>query len=102
MGNALIDTGSQISLVAADSLFRREKLGKQIIQINGITGNTMETRGQINLTLGETASHEFTVINELPMNCDILIGQDWLERFGYQFQTPSLGINLPAYSETLV
>jgi len=36
------------------------------------------------------------------MNCEILLGQDWLERFGYQFQIPSLGINLPAYSETLV
>jgi hypothetical protein len=70
MGNALIDTGSQILLVAADSLFRGAKLGKQTIKINGIMGNTMETRGQINLTLGETASHEFTVINELPMNCD--------------------------------
>jgi hypothetical protein len=36
------------------------------------------------------------------MNCEILLGQDWLERFGYQFQIPSLGINLPAYLETLV
>jgi hypothetical protein len=25
-----------------------------------------------------------------------------VERFGYQFQIPDLGINLPAYSETLV
>ena len=31
-----------------------------------------------------------------------LLGQDWLERFGYQFQIPDLGINLPAHSETLV
>jgi hypothetical protein len=36
------------------------------------------------------------------MECDILLGQDWLERFGYHFQIPSLGISLPAYSETLV
>jgi len=36
------------------------------------------------------------------MNCEILLGQDWLERFGYQFQIPSLGINLLAYLETLV
>jgi hypothetical protein len=35
------------------------------------------------------------------MNCEILLGQDWLERFGYHFQIPALGINLPAYSETL-
>jgi hypothetical protein len=42
------------------------------------------------------------VVNELPMDCDILIGQDWLERFGYQFQIPNLGTHLPACSETLV
>ena len=36
------------------------------------------------------------------MNCDVLLGQDCLERFGYQFQIPSIGIILPAYSETLV
>jgi hypothetical protein len=62
----------------------------------------METKGQIELTLGETSPHGFTVISELPMDCDLLIGQDWLERFGYQFQIPSLEINLPAYSEILV
>ena len=38
----------------------------------------------------------------LPMNCELLLGQDWLERFGYQFQIPSFRINLPAYPETLV
>jgi hypothetical protein len=42
------------------------------------------------------------VVNELPMDCDTVIGQDWLERFGYQFQIPNLGINLPACSETLI
>jgi hypothetical protein len=36
------------------------------------------------------------------MDCDLLIGQDRLERFRYQFLIPSVGINLPAYSETLV
>ena len=42
------------------------------------------------------------VVGNFPMNCDILLGQDWLERFGYQFQIPDLGINLPAYTENLV
>jgi hypothetical protein len=36
------------------------------------------------------------------MECDILIGQDWLEKFGYQFQITELGIYLPTCSETLV
>jgi len=42
------------------------------------------------------------MVNSLPMNCEILLGQAWLERFGYQFHIPSLGINLSGYSETLV
>jgi hypothetical protein len=36
------------------------------------------------------------------MNYDLLLGQDWLEKYGFRFQVPSLGIKLPAYSETLV
>ena len=62
----------------------------------------METRGQIKLCIGETLPHEFLVVKKLPMDCEVLIGQDWLERFGYQFQIPELGITLPAYSEKIV
>ena len=62
----------------------------------------METKGQNHLRIGETSPHEFQLVGDLPMNCDILLGQDCLDRFGYQFQMPHLGINLPAYSETLV
>jgi hypothetical protein len=41
-------------------------------------------------------------MGDLPIKCNILLGHDWLERFGYQFRILELGINLPAYSETLV
>jgi hypothetical protein len=102
MGNALIDTGSQVSLVAETSLTRGLKIKEQVVQIHGITGNTMDTKGQIDLCVGETSSHEFMLVKKLPMNCDLLLGQDWLERFDYQFQIPDLGINLPAYSEPVV
>ena len=101
MGNALIDTGSQVSLVTENSLARGLKIKRQVVQIHGITSNVMETKGKVDLCIGET-SHEFMLVGDLSMNCDILLGQDWLERFGYQFQIPDLGINLPAYSETLV
>jgi hypothetical protein len=39
----------------------------------------------------------------IALNCDIL-RQDCLERFGCQFQIPSIGVDitLPAYSKTLV
>jgi hypothetical protein len=72
------------------------------MQVYGITGSVMKKRGQIDLTIGEASPHTFRVVQELPMDCDLLIGQDWLQRFGYQFQIPELGITLPAYSETLV
>jgi hypothetical protein len=72
------------------------------IEIYGITGSLMETKGQIDPSIGEAALHTFMVVQELPIDSDILIRQDWLERFGYQFQIPELRIKLPAYSETLV
>jgi len=102
MGNALIDTGSQVSLVKETGLARGLKIKRQLVKIHGITGNVMEAKGKVDLGIGETSLHEFMLVSDLPMKCDILLGQDWLERFGYQFQIPELGINLPAYSETLV
>jgi hypothetical protein len=102
MGNALIDTGSQVSLVKETGLTRGLKTKRQVVQIHGITGNVIETKGKVDLCIGETSPHEFTLVGDLPMKCDILLGQDRLERFGDQFRIPDLGINFPAYSETLV
>jgi hypothetical protein len=102
MSNALVDTGSQVSLVTERSLFKGLDIERYVLQLHGITGNHMETKGQVELCKGETSPHKFLLVDFLPVNCDILLGQDWLEKFGYQFQIPSLGISLPAYSETLV
>ena len=102
LGNAQVDTGSQVSLVKERSLIKGSDITRHVLQIRGITVDYLETKGQIELRIGETSSHKFLVVNSLPMNCEILLGQDWLEKFGYQFQIPSLGINLPACSETLV
>ena len=73
-----------------------------MLKIHGVTGDNLETNGQIGLSLGENSPHRFLVVKSLRMECEILLVQDFLERFGYQFQIPCLGINLPAYSETLV
>ena len=102
MVNALIDTGSQVSLVTEKGLARGSKIRRHTLTIHGITGSVTETKGQVELRVGETSPHEFIVVEKLPVNCGILLGQDWLERFGYQFQIPDLGINLPALSETVV
>lgn len=53
-GNALIDTGSQVSLVAETDLARGLKIKKQVVQIRGIPGTVMETKGQTDLRVEET------------------------------------------------
>jgi hypothetical protein len=73
MGNALIDTGSQVSLVAENGLARGPKIKMHVLRIHCITGNVMETKWQIDLCIGETSPHEFMVVGNLPMNCDILL-----------------------------
>jgi hypothetical protein len=62
----------------------------------------MQLKGQIKLSIGDTSLHDFLVMDKLPMNYYLLLRQDWLEKFGCNLQIPSLGITLPAYSETLV
>jgi hypothetical protein len=52
--------------------------------------------------IGDTSPHNFLVLETLPMNYDLTLGQNWLEKIGFKFQIPSLGVTLPAYSETLV
>jgi hypothetical protein len=64
------------------------------VQIHGITGNVMVTKGKVDLFIGDTSPYEFMLVGDLPMKCDILLEQDWVERFGYQFQIPDLGILL--------
>ena len=36
------------------------------------------------------------------MKCDVLLGQDWLERFGYEFWMLPLSMTFSAYLETVV
>jgi hypothetical protein len=104
IGNALIDTGSQVSLVTVEAPARGLRIDKNILEIHGITGNSMATKGCVDLCIGETTPHKFLVVQELPMNCEVLLGQDWLERLGCRFQIPIVGVDivLPAYLETLV
>ena len=44
-GNALIDTGSQVSLVTAE---RGLNIDEHVLKIHGITGNAIETKGYVN------------------------------------------------------
>jgi len=47
MVNALLDTGSQVSLVTEKGLARRSKFIRHILTIHGITGSVMETKGKL-------------------------------------------------------
>jgi hypothetical protein len=76
IGNALIDTGLQVSLVTAEALARGLRIDKNILEIHGITGNSMATKGCVDLCIGETSPHKFLVVQELPMNYEVLLGQD--------------------------
>jgi hypothetical protein len=91
-----------VSLVKEGTIIRGSNIKHDVSCIQGITGNFMQVKGQTKLSIGETSPHDFLAMVKLPVNYDLLLGQDWLEKFGFNLQTPSLGINLPAYSETLV
>jgi hypothetical protein len=71
MLNAVIDTGSQESLVTEKGLARESKIRRHTLTIHGITGSVMETKRQVELRIGETSPHEFIVVEKLPVNCDI-------------------------------
>jgi hypothetical protein len=60
VGNALIDTGSEVSLGKETDLARGLKTKRQVVQIHGKTGNVMETKGKVDLCIGEASPREFT------------------------------------------
>jgi hypothetical protein len=104
LGVALIDTGSQVSLVKESSLikFRQEK--DKNLQIQGIMVKKIEVKGKIKITIEntlESLSQMCYVVDSLPRNLDIILGQDWLGNAGYcvQKKTPVI---IPPYSEQVV
>jgi hypothetical protein len=104
LGIALIDMGSQISLVKEWSLITFSKEKDTNLKICGITGKQMEIKGQVRLKIENTLEpldQTCYVVDSLPRNLDIILGQDWLDNAGYGFQkkTPVL---IPPYSAQVV
>jgi hypothetical protein len=88
LGVALIDTGSQISLVRESSLIRFSREKNENFKIYGITGE-VELKGQIKLIIEnalEPLNQTCYVVDSLPRDLDIIFGQDWLDNAGYGFQ----------------
>ena len=59
LGNVLVDTGSQVSLVKRRSLIKGSDITRHVLKIHGITGDYLEINGQINLRIGEISPHKF-------------------------------------------
>ena len=68
LGNALVDTGSQVPLVKEGTLIRGSHIKYDVSRIQGITGDFMEIKVQTKLIIGETSPHNFLVMEKLPMN----------------------------------
>jgi hypothetical protein len=104
LGVALIDTGSQISLVRESSLIRFSREKNDNFKIYGITSEEVEMKGQIKLIIEnalESLNQLCYVVESLPRDLYIIFGQHWLDNAGYGFQrkTP---VTIPACSEQVI
>jgi hypothetical protein len=89
LGVALIDTGSQVSLVKESLLIKFSQDKDKNLQICGITGKQIEIKGKVKLEIENTlepTSQMCYVVDSLPRNLDIILGLDWLDNAGYGFQ----------------
>jgi hypothetical protein len=89
LGVALIDSGSQVSLIRelAVAKFNMEK--EQNLQICGITGKPVEVKGKVIIRIENTLeplNRTCYVVDSLPRDLDMILGQDWLDNAGYGFQ----------------
>ncbi|KAJ4425612.1 hypothetical protein ANN_27808 [Periplaneta americana] len=101
LGVALIDTGSQVSLVREDALVKLKR-DESHMEIQGITGNKLKVKGRVPLKFENTLepiSFNFFVVDNLPRQLDIILGQDWLSENGYMLSKP---VTIPPHSETVV
>jgi hypothetical protein len=93
-----------VSLVKKTSLARFTKEKNEDIQIYGVTGNQVEIKGQVTLKIENTLEPGLQlcyIVDSLPRNLDIIFGQDWLEKAGYDFRKKTPDI-IPPYSERVV
>jgi hypothetical protein len=103
LGLALIDSGSMISLVKETSVAKYKQQSEQI-NVQGITGAQVKIKGQIELSIENTLEplvQRCYIVDSLPRNLDIILGQDWLEKAGFNIQRREPVI-IPPYSEQVI
>jgi hypothetical protein len=77
-GEALIDTGSQVSLVKQDSL-THAKIRPENISFQTVTGELFPVIGVVNLCINNVEHGKempFYVVKSLPHDVDMLLGQN--------------------------
>jgi hypothetical protein len=103
LGLTQIDSGSMVSLVKKSSLMRF-KAQEQNIRLQGVTGKQLTVLGLINLKIEnslESSWQKCYVVDSLPRELDIILGQDWLEKAGYSIQK-TVPVMIPPYSEKVI
>jgi hypothetical protein len=101
LGTGLIDTGAQVSLVRRSSLKKSTPTGKYreiIMNIQGISGGDMHIPKGIMLQVNNSREM-FYVVESLPRNLDLILGQEWLLQNGYMMTCPK---SIPPFSESVV
>jgi hypothetical protein len=103
LGLALIDSGSMVSLVQKSSIVRFNAQ-EQKIRLQGVRGKQVNVLGLINLKIENSLDSswlECYVVESLPRELDVILGQDWLEKSGYSVQKTVPDI-IPPYSEKVI
>jgi hypothetical protein len=103
LGIALIDSGAMVYLVKESSVKRFERQAQQV-ELQGITGKQMNVLGLIDLKIENTTedlNQKCYVVDSLPRNLDVILGQDWLENAGYSIQK-KVPVIIPPYSEQVI
>jgi hypothetical protein len=105
-GEALIDTGSQVSLVKRDSL-THAKIRPENISFQTVTGELFPVIGVVELCINNVRHGKkmpFYVVKSLPQDVDMLLGQDWLELHDSEIRIPwkQALVKVPPFSETVV
>jgi len=93
-----VDTDAQVSLVKYEDLKRESSLKGDKTKIMGITGDSVEVRGVLRMRINESEEFPFRVVEKLPRNLTVVLGQDWLRENNYII---TQGIAIPPYSEKI-
>jgi hypothetical protein len=101
VGTCLIDTGAQVSLVKGGSLERNIAEGKYRdinVSVEGINEGDMYIKKGIMMQFNNSREMLFYIVERLPRNLDVILGQEWLLQNDYVMTYPKV---IPPFSENI-